>query len=265
MDFAIHAEAGSDVGTRQRPDEEWLEPDGRSIMSKSGQSVIRSMCTTVTMTDPHSRLGHRSEQRQLSLLGTSEPLINDVFHMARRQQLDATSWVELIPGFLSGGDTLIDRMLTSIPWAQHQRWMYNRKVDEPRMTAEYPHIDDAPDPTLRLLASQLSENYGIPYDGLWLNLYRNERDSTGWHGDWSTCKRTECIVPVLTLGAQRRFLLKARSGGPSTVLLPANGDLVVMGGRCQRDWRHCVPKQTRPSGVRISVNFQSSWQMIPEG
>lgn len=195
---------------------------------------------------------------------TMTTAVNDVFHMAQRQQLDDTSWVELVPGFVSGGEALLDRMLTVIPWAQHQRWMYDRLVDEPRLTAEYPQVDDAPDPTLPLLAARLSAHYGVPYDGVWLNLYRNERDSTGWHGDWSTCKRAECIVPVLTLGATRRFLLKARSGGPSTILSPASGDLVVMGGRCQRDWRHSVPKQTRPAGVRISINFQSTWQLTPE-
>jgi alkylated DNA repair dioxygenase AlkB len=68
------------------------------------------------------------------------------------------------------------------------------------------------------------------------------------------------MVPVLSLGATRRFLLKARAGGPSTVLRPAGGDLVVMGGRCQGDWLHSVPKQTRPAGARVTLNFQSTWQ-----
>jgi alkylated DNA repair dioxygenase AlkB len=115
-----------------------------------------------------------------------------------------------------------------------------------------------------VLAAALSERYGIPYDGLWMNVYRNERDRTGWHGDWHSCKRDDCIVPVLSLGATRRLLLKARSGGPSTVLAPAGGDLVLMGGRCQRDWRHAAPKQTKPAGMRMSLNFQSTLQMTPE-
>lgn len=190
-------------------------------------------------------------------------LLNDVLDTAQRHQLDDTSWVELIPGLVTGGP-LLNALLTDVPWQQRQRWIYNQKVDEPRLTAEYADISEAPNDTLRALATRLSSHYGVPYDGVWLNQYRDERDSTGWHGDWSTCKRTECVVPVLTLGATRRFLLKPRTGGRSTVFTPTDGDLIVMGGRCQRDWRHSVPKQTRPSGVRISVNFQSTWQMSPE-
>ena len=103
----------------------------------------------------------------------------------------------------------------------------------------------------------------MPYDGLRINLYRDHRDSTGWHGDRPTCKRDECIVPVLGLGAARRFLLKPRDGGHSIALAPASGDLAAMGGRCQRDWLHCVPKQARTAGMRISVNFPSRLQATP--
>jgi len=138
--------------------------------------------------------------------------------------------------------------------------MVNRMVTEPRLTAEYTNLAEAPDPMLRTAAAALSEHYGVPYDGLWINFYRDHRDSTGWHGDWPTCKREVCTVPVLSLGARRRFLLKPRQGGRSIALTPAGGDLIVMGGRCQRDWRHCVPKQTAPACARISVNFSSRLQ-----
>ena len=90
----------------------------------------------------------------------------------------------------------------------------------------------------------------------------SHRDSTGWHGDRPTCKRDECIVPVLSLGAARRFLLKLRDGGRSIALAPASGDLVVMGGRRQRDWLHCVPRQARTAGMRISVNFSSGFRQL---
>jgi alkylated DNA repair dioxygenase AlkB len=68
-------------------------------------------------------------------------------------------------------------------------------------------------------------------------------------------------VPVLSLGAQRRFLIKPVSGGASVAFAPRGGDLLVMGGRAQRDWRHTAPKQTRPAGPRISLNFSSRAQV----
>ncbi len=96
---------------------------------------------------------------------------------------------------------------------------------------------------LRTIAATLSTHYDVQYDRLWMNLYRDHHDGTGWHADRPANKRDTAIVPVLSLGATRRFLIRPAGGGPKTVLTPAGGDLVVMGGRCQRDWVHCVPGQ----------------------
>ncbi|HZE51263.1 MAG TPA: alpha-ketoglutarate-dependent dioxygenase AlkB [Jatrophihabitantaceae bacterium] len=197
---------------------------------------------------------------QQSLFAGADVEIDASFGTVVRYDLDETSWVELVPGWLSGDDRLLGRLVAAVPFEQHQRWMYNQLFDEPRLTAEYPDIGAAPESFVRVIADALSRRYGVTYDGLWLNLYRDERDRTGWHRDWATCKRELCIVPVLSLGATRRFLLKPRAGGSSTALTVTGGDLVVMGGRCQRDWLHSVPKQSRPAGARVSLNFESSWQ-----
>ena len=192
--------------------------------------------------------------------GSGAPRIAASRAAAERITLDATSWVETIRGWLAGADAVFEALLDAAPWAQHERWMYDRMVIEPRLTAQARSLAEAPHPRLALAAGALSARYGVPYDQLWMNLYRDGRDSTAWHGDHISCKRAECIVPVLTLGATRRFLLKPRAGGRSLVLRPAAGDLVVMGGRCQRDWVHSVPKSAEACGARISVNFQSSEQ-----
>jgi len=147
------------------------------------------------------------------------------FSAALRIDLDATSWVEHIPGWLSAGDQLLADLLAADGWEQRSRWMVNRTVLEPRLTVEFPDIADAPVPLLRTAAAALSVHYGVPYDGLWVNRYRDHSDSTGWHGDWPTCKRELCVVPV-------------------------------------RDWVHSVPKQKTPAGVRVSVNFSSRAQAV---
>ena len=141
--------------------------------------------------------------------------------------------------------------------------MYGEKVTEPRLTAEYSDLTSAPQ-TLQRAARTLTAHYGVTYDRLWLNLYRDHRDSTGWHGDGAATRTRECVVPVLSLGAARRFLVRPTAGGPSLKFRPLAGDLIVMGGRCQTDWRHRVPKQTSPAHSRISVNFAASSQMLPD-
>jgi alkylated DNA repair dioxygenase AlkB len=196
---------------------------------------------------------------QLEIFGGGAPTPDPTFRTARRVQLDETSWLEHVPGWLAGSEQLFAMLLEQAGWEHRERWMINRVVTEPRLTAEYPDIADAPQ-VLQEIGATLSTHYGVAYDGLWINLYRDHRDSTGWHGDWPSCKRPECIVPVLSLGSARRFLIRPREGGRSTGVTPASGDLVVMGGRAQRDFRHMVPKQARPAGPRISVNFKASEQ-----
>jgi alkylated DNA repair dioxygenase AlkB len=178
----------------------------------------------------------------------------------RLVQLDAASWVDVLSGWLPAADALFACLLDTLPWQQRTRPMFEQMVLEPRLTAELPSLDDASHPALRHAADALSARYGVRFDHLWLNLYRDGQDSTAWHGDRISCRRDLCIVPVLTLGATRRFLIKPRAGGPSHVFRPGAGDVLVMGGRCQRDWVHSVPKAVDVVGARISVNFQSSEQ-----
>ena len=181
------------------------------------------------------------------------------FKTATRTKLDSHSWVEIVPFWLTGADALFERLSEEVPWKEHYRRLFDRTFLEPRLTAEYGRMADAP-PPLAAMADVLSAHYRVRYDSLWLNLYRDGSDSTGWHRDRFSCRQPECVVPVLTLGATRRFLIKPRQGGASVAFSPQSGDLVVMGGRCQQDWVHGVPKTPGMREARISVNFQSSAQ-----
>jgi alkylated DNA repair dioxygenase AlkB len=177
------------------------------------------------------------------------------FGQARRIALDAGSWIEHVPNWLGQHDVLFRELIETAPWLQRDRWMYTRQVVEPRLTADYPDVADVPLDAVRDIVAALSDHFGVRYRSLWVNLYRNQHDSTAWHGDNIGRVQSRSIVPVLTLGATRRFLIRPVSGGSSWTFRPASRDLIVMGGRAQRDWRHCVPKESTPSGPRISINF----------
>lgn len=201
---------------------------------------------------------------QSDLFGGSDSRfsIDASFRTARRFALDDHSWIEIVPDWISGASQLYEQMRSSVPWLEHDRRMFNKVFREPRMTATYRNLGDVPEQGLLQIVRVLSSHYGVNYDGLWMNLYRNGQDSTGWHRDHPSCRKLECIVPVLTLGATRRFLIKPIKGGRSITFKPSSGDLVVMGGRSQQDWVHCVPKDPGIVDARISVNFMSSEQAV---
>jgi alkylated DNA repair dioxygenase AlkB len=199
-------------------------------------------------------------QEDLFASEAADLAIDTSFATARRVSIDAHSWVEIVPGWMSGSRILLERLTTAVPWQQHDRRLFEQTFREPRLTAEYKTLAHVPHQALVDAVAALSDHYGVAYDSLWLNLYRDGQDSTGWHRDRFSCRRSECIVPVLTLGATRRFLIKPRAGGNSIAFKPGSGDLIVMGGRSQEDWVHSVPKDPKVAQPRVSINFQSSMQ-----
>jgi len=189
------------------------------------------------------------------------PAINAAaFDGATVHDLDAESSIVHLHGLITGHDELLRQLATLAGWEQRRRWMYDREVDEPRLTCEYRQLSTAP-AFLVELGAALSEFCGVPYDGLWMNWYRDHRDSTSWHADRPANEPATATVPVVSLGAARRFLIRPTDGGRSTTFTPAGGDAVIMRGRCQRDWVHSVPKQPTPAGPRMSLNFSSTAQV----
>ncbi len=223
------------------------------------------MRTTPDSSRPAAESFTMIEQTLFSLAGTPEfdlertggmhVAVDETFSTATRIQLDDTSWVDHIQGWLAGDGELMEALMKQASREQRSRWMYTRMVTEPRLTAEYPVIADAPLPVLHYLTEVLSAQYGRPYARLWMNWYRDNEDGTGWHADRPADKHDEAVIPVLSLGATRRFLIRPEGGGPSTAIVTHGGDLVVMGGRCQRDYQHSVPKQKQSAGARLSLNF----------
>ena len=64
------------------------------------------------------------------------------------------------------------------------------------------------------------------------------------------------MVAIISVGAARTLALRPRGGGPTIRYEVAHGDLLVMGGSCQRTWEHACRKPHRPVGPRISIQFR---------
>jgi alkylated DNA repair dioxygenase AlkB len=179
----------------------------------------------------------------------------------RRTVLGPGAWVDVLPGWVSGSDDLFLRLESEVPWRAERREMYDRVVDVPRLLCHYGVGDPLPDPLLVQARELLSDHYqdelGERFATAGLCLYRDGRDSVAWHGDRIGRGRTgDTMVAIVSLGAARRLSLRPRGGGRQVGFALGHGDLVVMGGSCQRTWDHAILKTARPVGPRISIQFR---------
>ncbi len=179
-----------------------------------------------------------------------------------RRPLGAGAWVDVRPGWLAGADPLLEMLLHEVPWRAERRQMYEQVVDVPRLLSFYGEGEPLPHPLLVEARERLSDHYeaelGERFVTAGLCLYRDGRDSVAWHGDRIGRSTTQdTMVAILSVGSPRPLLLRPRDGGAATVRIPAgHGDLLVMGGSCQRTWDHAIPKTTKVVGPRVSIQFR---------
>lgn len=189
-------------------------------------------------------------------------LQGSLFEHADRRHLGNGAWLDVRSGWLTDADTLFAELRDGIPWRAERRQMYERVLDVPRLLSFHNLVDgDIPHPRLKQMRRRLNDTYGgelgEPFTTAGLCLYRDGNDSVAWHGDNIGRSNThDTMVAIVGLGATRTFALRPRGGGPSLRIQHHHGDLLVMGGSCQRTWEHAIPKTTRPTGPRISIQFR---------
>lgn len=193
--------------------------------------------------------------QQTSLFGVGAPRFDARLRGLRRQHLHGGSWLDHAEGWLQGHDTLFTWLADEADWQLQQRRMYERTVAVPRLLAGCPP-GGAAAAVLRRMSLALSVHYGVALPSIRLAWYRDGADSVAMHADRIGSGRSETIVAIVSVGMPRRFVLRPRGGGrrgPTHHL--GWGDLLVMGGRCQLDWLHGVPRAAN-AGPRISIMFR---------
>jgi alkylated DNA repair dioxygenase AlkB len=202
---------------------------------------------------PHHLQGSLFDQADQLRLGPLDGI--------RRTGLGLGAWIDVLPGWLSGSDELFEQLAAEVPWRAERRKMYDQVVDVPRLLAFYGSGERLPHPVLtearEALSAHYAEELGEPFTTAGLCYYRDGRDSVAWHGDRTgRGAHEDTMVAILSVGEPRDLLLRPAGGGDTVRRPLGHGDLIVMGGSCQRTWEHCVPKSTRASGPRISVQFR---------
>jgi alkylated DNA repair dioxygenase AlkB len=202
---------------------------------------------------------------QGSLLAAEEPGFDRGFAGLRRDELAAGAWVDHLRGWLTGPDQVFAAALDALGWGQRTERMYGEALLQPRLTAWLPVERIPPElAVLREVGAVLSARYGVRFTSLGANLYRDGRDSVAWHGDRIARELPTATIAIVSVGEPRPFRLRPRDGGPSLGFALGHGDLLVMGGSCQRTWKHTVPK-VAAAGPRISLTFRHDDPSRPSG
>ncbi|MFJ1735189.1 alpha-ketoglutarate-dependent dioxygenase AlkB [Streptomyces sp. NPDC088254] len=202
-----------------------------------------------------------SRHLQGSLFDQTDELRLGSLDGIRRTALDTGAWIDVLPGWLAGSDALFEQLAADVPWRAERRHMYDQVVDVPRLLAFYGPDDPLPHPVLDEARAALNAHYaeelGEPFVTAGLCHYRDGRDSVAWHGDRiGRGSREDTMVAILSVGSPRDLLLRPVRGGETVRRPLGHGDLIVMGGSCQRTWEHSIPKSTRATGPRISIQFR---------
>jgi alkylated DNA repair dioxygenase AlkB len=190
---------------------------------------------------------------QLDLFATAAPAFDREYRGLVRTELADGAWIDRVPGWVSNDAALFAELERELPWRHERMYIARRWVDVPRLLATVPAhalIDQMRD--------ALSLRYGEVFVYTSAALYRDGRDSVAMHGDTTARDMEQAVVATVSLGAPRKMLVKPTDGGHSIAFDVGRGALVVMGGTCQRTWRHGIPK-VASAGPRIAVMFRPAW------
>jgi alkylated DNA repair dioxygenase AlkB len=182
-----------------------------------------------------------------------------------RIELAPNSWVEIIPGFVRDPAAVFTTLHDTLPWQQTEVLRYDKYVPERRLGAG---VGGDTHPMLRQTDLHLRSRFRVPFTGVAAILYRDGDDFQGLHSDREMRWLDDTLIAIVVLGERRPFVLRPRAPGgvpvdrvpagsdPSDVILrPGHGDMIVMGGACQREWLHGVP-QAATGRPRISLTWR---------
>ena len=157
----------------------------------------------------------------------------------------------------------------TIPWQQDPITVFGKTYNQPRLTAlhannthpyTYSGITMHPKkmtPELTQIYERISAVSSVTFTSVLLNLYRDGKDSNGWHAD-NEKELGKCpVIASVSFGAPRFFHLKHRTQKESRLkILLHSGSLLLMEGETQEKWLHQIPKTAKPLSPRINLTFR---------
>lgn len=179
--------------------------------------------------------------------------------------------ISYYPNFLKSevASHFLELLKDSTPWQQDNITVFGKIYPQPRLTAlfgdndkpySYSNITMYPhrfSDELLELRNKLQLELGIHFTSCLLNLYRDGKDSNGWHADDEKALGRNPVIASITLGQERYFYLKHKTDKElKHKILLEHGSLLLMKGETQHCWLHQIPKTARPIQERINITFR---------
>ena len=171
---------------------------------------------------------------------------------------DATGVIEYRPGVVAGplAARWFEILQAGIPWRQQRRVMYERELDVPRLVASYALDDPLLPGPLAEAAALVRAEFGVGFNSVGLNLYRDRNDSVAPHNDRLGELLPGHPIVLLSLGATRRMRIQGKATKAKLELDLEPGSLLLMDYETQKHYDHGIPKQRAAVGPRISLAFR---------
>jgi len=166
---------------------------------------------------------------------------------------------------------LLERLIRETNWRQDRITLWGKSYLQPRLLAWYGDSDAeysysgitlVAEPWSDLLLSiksKVETLSGSTFNSVLVNYYRDHRDSMGFHADDEPELGENPVIASVSFGEERRFVLKhKRRKDLDRLVLPLpSSSLLLMAGETQKNWKHGIPKETRPRGPRINLTFRT--------
>ena len=188
-----------------------------------------------------------------------------------RRDLADDAWVALLEGFVRNDATVMEALRATLPLRQETLRFVGKEVRTPRLVswhgdpgASYAYsgrrFEPAPwTPALLAVKERVDAVVGVRFNSVLANYYRDGGDSMGEHADTEPelgPARDNILIASVSLGARRRFLLRHTRTGAVHEFTLGEGNLLVMGGTTQRQYRHRVPRTAAAVGPRMNLTFR---------
>ena len=166
-------------------------------------------------------------------------------------------------------DALFSQLINDITWQQDDITVFGKTHPQPRLTAlygnegkpySYSNIKMQPNhwtPVLQKIKNLVESVSETNFTTVLLNLYRDGKDSNGWHADNEKELGLNPVIASISFGAERNFQLKHNSEiGLKKSIILEHGSLLLMKGETQHFWKHQIPKTAKPVSHRINLTFR---------